>query len=257
MAIMESDIITVRRLDAFAQALAARTDIRYLQASGLEIKKLDTAEDGYISSYQLVNGTTVLGATINIPKDYVITAASVQICQTADDPIQGLVPGDKYIDLTINVKEGTATANHLYLAVKDLVDPYTAGNGINISAQNEISVVVDPANANGLSVGAAGLALALAQASAEGVGGSAGAMSAADKEKLDNLENAYTGTDPIVVNDGVISIKAAMAPDSDAGVAGNAGSMSADDKAKLDSIVEATTAEITTIVDSLWTTSGS
>jgi hypothetical protein len=92
-------------------------------------------------------------------------------------PYQGAQVGDKYIDLTI----ANATTDHLYIPVKDLVDVYTEGNGIDVSSGNVISVVVDPNNANGLSVGASGVALATATTS------SAGAMSAADKTKLEGI----------------------------------------------------------------------
>jgi hypothetical protein len=60
------------------------------------------------------------------------------------------------------------------------VTPYTAGNGIDVT-NHVISAVVDNSNANGLSVGANGLTLAPATTNA------AGAMSAADKTKLDDI----------------------------------------------------------------------
>ena len=63
------------------------------------------------------------------------------------------------------------------------VTAYTQGNGIAI-ANHVVSAVVDSTNANGLSVGSNGIALAAATSSA------AGAMSAADKAKLDDVEVA-------------------------------------------------------------------
>lgn len=66
--------------------------------------------------------------------------------------------------------------------LKDMVKPVQGGDGIVLSEENAISVKLDAASRNGLSVGPDGLSLALATAS------SAGAMSAADKEKLDGLE---------------------------------------------------------------------
>lgn len=254
-------LITVEQLSNFATGFAAKNDARFIKKTALEVVKAETAEDGYLSSYKLMlDGETQLGATINIAKDYVITKAEVKVCAAVDTPIEGLNVGDKYIDLTVNVKAGATDETHLYIAVKDLVDPFNAGNGITIGSDNAISIKIDAENANGLSVDSAGLKLGLAVApdAESGELGSAGAMSAADKAKLDNLLNAYTGSDPIEVSEsGVISIKAATAPDTDAGITGNAGSMSAEDKAKLDGIIEATDPEIQAIIDSLYTTSGS
>lgn len=76
------------------------------------------------------------------------------------------------------------------------VTAYTAGNGINIT-NHGVSAVVDSSNANGLSVGANGIGLALTTASVSGVGGTAGAMSPTDKEKLDSFTEA---TDQEITN---------------------------------------------------------
>lgn len=96
----------------------------------------------------------------------------------------GAQVGDKYIDFVINSKEGDGTESHVYLAVKELLGTYTAGNGIDISGANAVSVKIDTANANGLEAGADGVKLNLATAS------TAGAMSASDKTKLDGIEVA-------------------------------------------------------------------
>ena len=97
-----------------------------------------TAETGYLKTYVLqANGTNAVDSVkINIPKDYLVKAAEVKTCTTADTPVEGLVPGDKYIDFTINTADtaqGSGTEQHIYIAVKDLVDAYTAGNGITLT----------------------------------------------------------------------------------------------------------------------------
>lgn len=147
------------------------------------IVKLGTAEAGYASSYVLNKDNVQVGATINIPKDMVVESGEVKTVTTANVPYQGAVVGDKYIDLTI----ANSSSQHIYIPVKDLVDVYTAGNGIDINASNVVSVKVDSSNANGLSVGANGLSLSSVSPSTGGTGGSAGAMTAADKEKLDGI----------------------------------------------------------------------
>lgn len=100
------------------------------------ITKATTADTGYAATYQLFKGNTAVGDKINIPKDMVVSAGEVKTVTTADVPYQGAVVGDKYIDLTL----ANATNDHIYIPVKDLVDVYTGGTGIDVSASNVISV---------------------------------------------------------------------------------------------------------------------
>ena len=158
------------------------------------IVKLGAAEQGYSSSYVLQKDGTQVGATINIPKDMVVSSGEVKTVTVANEPYQGAQVGDKYIDLTI----ANTAQNHIYIPVKDLVDVYTEGNGIDISNSNVVSVKIDTNNAHGLSVGADGVALATATAS------SAGAMSAEDKDKLDGLtDNIYHAGDNISIEESI------------------------------------------------------
>ena len=87
----------------------------------------------------------------------------------------------------INTKVGTGEESHIYLDVQSLVDTYTPGNGIEISEANVISAKV--VAANGLSVGATGIAMALASGTANG------AMSSAQFTKLGGIaDNATANT---------------------------------------------------------------
>ena len=140
--------------------------------------KQGTAESGYLSTYYLTKDGAQVGEKINIPKDFLVNSADILEVDTADQPYAGAQVGDLYIDFVINSKTADATASHVYLPVNELVDAYTSGNGIDISASNVVSVKIDSANANGLEVGAAGLKLNAATASTPG------AMSAADKAKF-------------------------------------------------------------------------
>jgi hypothetical protein len=137
------------------------------------VEKKATANTGYAASYTIKANGVALSPDIDIPKDLLVKSATLETVATADTPYQGAVVGDKYIDFVINAKDASATAEHIYLPVNDLVDVYTAGNGLTES-NNEFSVVIDSSNANGLSVGANGVALAVATDSVTG------AMSAAD-----------------------------------------------------------------------------
>lgn len=146
------------------------------------ITKLATATAGYAATYQLnKNGAAIAGSVINIPKDYLVKSATLNTCSTANNPVQGYKVGDKYIDFVVNTANNDGTDSHIYLLVSDLVDAYTAGNGINITSQNVVSVKLG--TANGLSLDNNGLSLSTATTSA------AGAMSAADKV---TLGKAYT-----------------------------------------------------------------
>ena len=140
-----------------------------------------TPNTGYASSYQMkVNGVAV-GDDINIPKDFVVKDATLETSTAQNyEEVGCSAAGKKYIDLTINTVGNDGTATHIYLPVEDLVDVYTAGNGLTLS-NNEFSVVIDSTNANGLSVGANGIALAVATDSA------AGAMGATEHAKLTGI----------------------------------------------------------------------
>lgn len=131
------------------------------------VVKLETATDGYLASYQLQKDGVPVGATINIPKDYLVKSASIKTA-TADDP-SGFAEGTKYIDFVVNTYDtdsGTGKESHIYLNVQDLVDVYTPGDGIEISEANVISVKV--VAENGLSVDASGVKMGVASADANG-----------------------------------------------------------------------------------------
>lgn len=171
----------------------SKCDDRYARAGEIPgvdsytIVKLQTAATGYVATYQLYkNGAAIAGSVVNIPKDYLVKSAEIKTCSTADTPVQGYVVGDKYIDFVVNTVDNDGTASHIYLLVSELVDAYTAGNGINITNQNVVSVKLG--TANGLSLDNNGLSLSTATTSA------AGAMSAADKT---TLNKAYT-TDNLI-----------------------------------------------------------
>lgn len=98
---------------------------------------------GMLKTYGLFkNGTLVSGSIIDIPKDYLLKSATVEICATANVPISGLKVGDPYLDLVFNTKDSSTPAGdtHQYVSLAGLVDIYTAGTGINVSASNEISI---------------------------------------------------------------------------------------------------------------------
>lgn len=277
-------LLTLSQFSTSMNSFAAKCDARFMkkgEGGNYTIKQQASAESGYFSTYQLFNVVgegaeateTAVGAKINIPKDFLVKSASVEVVSQADTPYDGAKVGDKYIDFVVNTIDASETATHIYLPVNDLVDVYTGGNGIAVSANNEITLTVDSTNANGLAVTANGLKLDPVVASASGVGGSNGAMTAAQAEKLAGLENATAGNGIDITNHEVsvqvdstnarglstsangLSL-ALVTPDTYSGdtktADGTAGAMSSADKYKLDSLVEATDQEVAAVIAAIW-----
>lgn len=117
------------------------------------IKPLETANDGYLKSYQLFKGDdAVENAVIDIPKDYLVKSASIITVTEDNKPKEDLIVGNKYIDFVINTKDSESSdGEHLYINVTDLVDVYKQGNGISIEnntirikiTENEKYIAVD------------------------------------------------------------------------------------------------------------------
>ena len=159
-----------------------------LSAAGLMVTVPAAAEysivkdaDGgdYAAIYHLTKDGTNVGAAINIPKDLFVKEGKIVNNPTGQ-------PEGKYIELTLQNQD-----NPIYINVADLVDAYTAGNGITISASNEVSAKV--VAANGLSVDSNGIKMGLASAAA------AGAMSSAQFTKLVGIDEGAT-KDTITLN---------------------------------------------------------
>ena len=252
--------VNVTQLDQVVDAMCTANDARFLKQADVlsyTIKKADTADEGYLSTYQLysidANDTeTAIGAKINLPKDFLVKSASTGTVTEADKAAGGkfendsdFAVGDKYIDFVINVKEGTATDEHLYLNVSDFDNIYTAGNGLVLSNEGEFSLVVDSSNANGLSVSANGLALATAAASTEYVAAT-GTYVAGTTYYTD--ATGATTVDTSSFEEGVTDVSSYFV----ASTTYSAGAMSATDKAKLDGIEEATASEITAIINGMY-----
>ena len=128
---LASEIATV---DAAVKALDT--------ASKVTVEKLEAAEEGYVASYVVKQNGKSAGATINIPKDYLVKKAELKTCTVADTPVAGYKVGDKYMDFTINTVEGSGNESHIYINVNELFDAYTSGSEVGDT------VVVTVNNAN-------------------------------------------------------------------------------------------------------------
>ena len=128
----------------------------------------DATSADYAAVYHLTKDGTNVGEPINIPKDLFVESGEI-----VDNPTGQ--PEGKYIKLTLQNQ-----TDPIYINVADLVDAYTAGNGITISDSNVVSANV--VAGNGLSVDANGIKMGAASST------SAGAMSSADFTKLSGIE---------------------------------------------------------------------
>lgn len=178
------------------------------------IAKSAVATEGYLASYELQKDGAPAGVKIDIPKDYLVKSAEIKESAGEEDP-STFPAGTKYIDFVINTSEDDGTEKHIYLNVEDLVDVYTAGDGVEIDPEtNAIKVKLDAASANGLAVDASGLKLNVAS------GDAAGAMSSADYTKLQGiaagaqvnvLEGVKIGEEDLQISDKKVTIPLATA----------------------------------------------
>ena len=175
-----SKAIKLEQLRALAVQSKAEADKLSESLAEYSVIKQETAEPGFIATYRLTKDNTPVGEKINIPKDFLVKDVKLQEVTNEDQPYTGAAVGEKYIDFIINSKDNDAKTSHLYLSVKDLVNAYTGGDGIVIT-DCRVALQLNNANANGLTVDENGLALSIATST------TAGAMSAADKEKLDSI----------------------------------------------------------------------
>lgn len=113
----------------------------------------ETTSSTYAKAYIVKQGTKEIG-TINIPKDMVVSSGSLKTVTSADVPYTGAKVGDKYIDLVI----ANSSSEHIYIPVSDLIDTYTAGNGLTLS-DSKFSVKINDAGDSYLTVDSDGIKL--------------------------------------------------------------------------------------------------
>lgn len=119
-------------------------------------KILSQSDSGLLASISLVQDKenslhyTLTGkdganlGEINIPKDQFLKEASFVASATEADKLidDNVVVGDPYLKFVFQTDGADKT---IYIGVKELVDVYTAGNGIEIS-DNSVSVKIDPSS---------------------------------------------------------------------------------------------------------------
>lgn len=169
------------------------------------IERMTSPEDGFSASYRLkkvVDGAvTYEGDAINIAKDMVLQSAAMQHVVATDLPYAGAVVGDPYIEMIFN----NAEASHIYIPMKDLVDTYAAGDGIQI-VDHQVGVKLGSVT-NGLVIVDGALQMELANDS------HAGAMSAEMFTAVNgllalDLPNSFgsPNAEQFSIQDGVLSL---------------------------------------------------
>lgn len=136
--------------------ITAGTGTTKIISADIKLEKLGNATAGYASSYQLMvkdanaDTYTASGATIDIPKDQFLKGAEIVEGTLNEGVFTENASGEKFIHFTFEINKKdvngatTTTENHVYLNVHELVDAYTAGNGIDtIGSDNVIKVKAD------------------------------------------------------------------------------------------------------------------
>ena len=135
----------------------ALSDLRTELVSALTISLnvAGTPTSDYLKTYILSQGTNEIGR-IDIPKDLVVTSGSLVHGTWTDDTFTEDLEGpDTALKLIIANQE-----KPVYINTKDLVDYYTAGNGIDIdNTYNTIALKLDANGEPFLKVGVDGLKL--------------------------------------------------------------------------------------------------
>lgn len=135
----------------------ALSDLRTELVAALKISLTveGTPTSDYLKTYILSQGTKEIGR-IDIPKDLVVTSGSLVHGTWTDDTFTEDPEGpDTALKLIIANQE-----KPVYINTKDLVDYYTAGNGINIdNTHNTIALKLDTSGEPFLTVGVDGLKL--------------------------------------------------------------------------------------------------
>lgn len=137
-----------------AKALSnLRTEL--VAALTISLDVVGTPTSGYLKTYILSQGKNEIGR-IDIPKDLVVTSGSLVHGTWTDDTFTEDPEGpDTALKLIIANQE-----EPVYINTKDLVDYYTAGNGINIdNTHNTIALKLDASGEPFLTVGVDGLKL--------------------------------------------------------------------------------------------------
>ena len=113
--------------------------------SKLNVQIAKSSADEFLAQYEFTQGGELIGK-IDIPKDFLVRSGQLKECTENDVPKDGYLVGDKYIDLVVNAKDCPEEESHIYILVKELVDVYSAGEGLMMKPGNVFQISAEYCN---------------------------------------------------------------------------------------------------------------
>ena len=113
--------------------------------SKLNVQIAKSSADEFLAQYEFTQGGELIGK-IDIPKDFLVRSGQLKECTENDIPKDGYLVGDKYIDLVVNAKDCPEEESHIYILVKELVDVYSAGEGLTMKPGNVFQISAEYCN---------------------------------------------------------------------------------------------------------------
>ena len=113
--------------------------------SKLNVQIAKSSADEFLAQYEFTQGGELIGKS-DIPKDFLVRSGQLKECIENDVPKIGYLVGDKYIDLVVNAKDCPEEESHIYILVKELVDVYSAGEGLTMKPGNVFQISVEYCN---------------------------------------------------------------------------------------------------------------
>ena len=113
--------------------------------SKLNVQIAKSSADEFLAQYEFTQGGELIGK-IDIPKDFLVRSGQLKECTENDVPKIGYLVGDKYIDLVVNAKDCPEEESHIYILVKELVDVYSAGEGLTMKPGNVFQISAEYCN---------------------------------------------------------------------------------------------------------------
>lgn len=134
-------------INADASALVAANDILTTDANGKIASDFSLAYNATTGDFSVLAGDgTTVKATVNVPSHLSLLASASLETATASSPVNGNLSGT-YLHFVFNLSNGSQS--NVYANVTQLIDIYTAGNGLTLTngqfaAKVGVGLEVDP-----------------------------------------------------------------------------------------------------------------
>ena len=130
---------------ATLQKFQQEVDSRYAKKFTLGLAKQATATSGYAATYKLTLDGVQVGDAINIPKDFLVKSATIEICETADTPVAGLAVGDKYTTNCVAYDSSEFADDSAFESALEALDSTPLWAGIDASGAHKVSATAPTA----------------------------------------------------------------------------------------------------------------